>query len=388
MNPVKSLFMLDPEVIFLNHGSFGACPIPVFESYQGWQRRLEKQPVRFLGREIQDLLRSSRQILGEYLKADPANLVYLPNATFAVNLVARSLELAEGDEVLISNHEYGACENSWLFNTRKRGAKVVRAEIPLPLPPVDQVIDLIWRGISDRTRLIFLSQITSPTAVQLPVKRICQKARKNGLLVFIDGAHAPGQVELDLDSMGADFYTGNCHKWMLTPKGSAFLYTRPERQAQLEPLIVSWGWGENSPYQSDTRYLQELEWWGTMDPAAYLSVPAAIQFQKEHNWAEVRETSRKLLSEALTKIQSLTGLVPIYGKNQENFIQLGAAELPADKQPEKLQGWLYEKYKIEIPVISWEGRWLIRPSVQGYNTQEELDLLINALGQYLNSGCE
>jgi isopenicillin-N epimerase len=384
MHPLKSLFMLDPEVIFLNHGSFGACPVPVFETYQGWQQRLEKQPVQFLGREIRDLLRSARLVLGEYLNADPANLVYLPNATFAVNLVARSLELGAGEEVVISNHEYGACENAWLFNTRKCGARLVRTEIPLPLPAEDRIIDLIWQGISEHTRLLFISHITSPTAIRLPVESICRKAREDGIPVLIDGAHAPGQADLNLEDLGADFYTGNCHKWMLAPKGSAFLYARPERQSQLEPLVVSWGWGENSPFKSDTRFLQELEWWGTMDPAAYLSVPAAIEFQREHNWHLVREGCREMLGEVLAEIQSLTGLASIYGENREDFIQLGAAELPKDCQPENLQAWLLDSYQIEIPVISWEGRWLIRPSVQGYNRQEDLERLVFALKQYLS----
>lgn len=385
MNPLKSLFSLNPALTFLNHGSFGACPRPVFEVYQDWQRRLEDQPVQFLGREIHDQLRCARASLGEYLHAAPANLVYLPNATFAVNLVAHSLDLGEGDEVLLSNHEYGACENAWLFYTRKSGARLVRADIPLPLPGPDQILDLVWKGVSAHTRVIFLSQITSPTAVHLPVREICHKARQQGIQVFIDGAHAPGQVDLELEELGADFYTGNCHKWMLGPKGSAFLYARPERQSQLEPLVVSWGWGENASYQSDTRFLQELEWWGTLDPSAYLSVPAAIEFQRDQAWPQVRQTCREMLANALARIDALTGLGSIYGDHQDNFIQLGAAELPADCQPEQLQDWLYHHYRIEIPVLSWEGRWLIRISVQGYNSQADLDLLLTALEQYFRA---
>ncbi len=383
MKPLKTQFLLNPEVIFLNHGSFGATPVTVFNNYQKWQRKLEDQPVQFLGRDIHDLLRSSRQRLAAFLGADPSDLVFVPNATFAVNIIARSLDLGPGDEIIISNHEYGACENVWLFLSRKKDLKIVRAEIPLPLPSEDFIIKEIWKRITNRTRLIFLSQITSPTAVRLPVEKICRQAREEGILVFIDGAHAPGQVDLDLKGIGADFYTGNCHKWMMAPKGSGFLHVRPENQLSIEPLVVSWGWGENSPFESDSRFLQEQEWWGTIDPAAYLSVPAAIEFHEEHNWRMVREQCRGMLVEALGEIESLTGLPSIYGDNRDNFIQLGTAELPPGCRPEKMRSWLYDQHKIEIPVIEWENRWLIRPSIQGYNTREELDTLVAAVGEYL-----
>jgi isopenicillin-N epimerase len=383
MESRKDLFLLDPEVIFLNHGSFGAAPRVVFDIYQHWQRMLEKQPVKFLSRDIFDLFRESREKLGSYLNANPSDLVYIPNATFGVNLVARSLKIKEGDEIIISNHEYGACENVWRFVCEKSGAVLKQIDIPLPLPPGDQIIELIWDGITDRTRMIFLSQITSPTAIRLPIEKICQRARNEKIMTFIDGAHAPGQIMLNLDELGADFYTGNCHKWMLAPKGSAFLFAQPERQKLLEPLVVSWGWGENSPIESDTKFLRELEWWGTKDPAAYLSVPAAIQFQEDHNWVTIRDQCFKLLRDLIQEIEKLTGMPSIYGDEEQSFIQLAAAELPEACLPEKLQSWLYQEYKIEIPVIDWEGRWLIRPSVQAYNEQPDLDLLLSALQKYL-----
>ena len=191
MKPLKTRFLLDPEVIFLNHGSFGATPVAVFNDYQEWQRKLENQPVQYLDRDVHDLLRSSRQRLAAYLGADPSDLVFVPNATFAVNIIARSLDLGPGDEIIISNHEYGACENVWSFLSQKTEVNIVRVEIPLPLPSEEQITEIIGSRITDRTRLIFLSQITSPTAVRLPVEKICQKTREQGILVFIDGAHAP-----------------------------------------------------------------------------------------------------------------------------------------------------------------------------------------------------
>ena len=382
MNKLKSLFFLDPEVVFLNHGSFGATPRPVLENYQDWQRRLEKQPVLYLVRENQEHFRSARKELASYLNTDPDNLVYVPNATFGVNVIARSLDFQPGDELLTTNHEYGACDNIWTFLSQKKGLKVIQRHIPLPLPSKEEMIEAIWEGVSEKTRLIFLSQITSPTAIRLPVEEICQRAREAGILILIDGAHAPGQLDLDLDELGADFYTGNCHKWLMAPKGSGFLHIQPEHLDLVDPLVVSWGWGENCPYNNDSRLQAILEWWGTKDPAAYFSTPAAIAFQQEYDWDQVRTACRKMLGGVLRKIEELTGLPSIYGENEGSFIQIGAAEWPADWRPESLQSWLYDVHKIEIPIIHWEDRWLIRPSVQGYNRQEDLDLLVKALREY------
>lgn len=383
MNTLQSQFYLDPQVIFLNHGSFGATPRPVLEEYQAWQRRLEAQPVLFLAREFWEHSRTARQALAAYLGADPDNLVFIPNATFGVNIVARSLELQPGDQVLTSNHEYGACENVWEFLGQRAGFQLVQREIPLPLPSEDEIVETLWSGVTERTRLIFLSQITSPTAVRLPVEGICRRARDAGIPLLVDGAHAPGQIGLELNSLGADFYTGNCHKWMMAPKGAAFLHIQPEYHDLIQPLVVSWGWGENCPFESESRLQALLEWWGTRDPAAHFSVPAAIRFQEDHHWDEVRPKCREMLAETLAKIEQLTGLPSIYGKTRDNFVQVGGALLPAGSRPEELQPWLYEKHRIEIPVIQWGDQWLIRPSVQGYNTREDLDLLIEALGEYL-----
>jgi len=386
MDKLRSHFLLDPTVTFLNHGSFGATPREVLEVYHDWQRRLESQPVKFLGRELPDLLRSARRALGRFLQADPDNLVFIPNATFGVNVIARTFNFQPGDELLTSDQEYGACDNVWRYIGQRSRLKMVQREIPLPLPSDDEIVEIIWSGVTKQTRLIFLSHITSPTAVRLPVEQICQRARKAGILTLIDGAHAPGQIELNLTDFGADFYTGNCHKWLMAPKGSAFLHIRPEHQDTIQPLVVSWGWGENCPYPSDSHLQAVLEWWGTKDPAAYLSVPEAIQFQTAHHWDAVREKCRKLLEETLEKIQKITGLPSLYGTEKNRFCQVGAAFLPSDNKPDTLQAWLYDKHRIEIPVIHWRDQWLIRPSVQGYNTEEDLEMLVEALNEYLVKG--
>ncbi len=380
MNQLTTQFLLDPGVVFLNHGSFGACPRPVFEEYQRFQRRLEYQPVLFLGREILDEMRNARQRLAEFVHSDPQDIVFVPNATFGVNIIARSLNLTAGDEVLITDHEYGACENIWEFLSQSEGFSIQRARIPLPLPDPDQIVDRLLERTSSRTRLIFVSQITSPTAVQMPVKALCTEARSRGIMTLIDGAHGPGQLPLDLNALGADYYTGNCHKWLLSPKGAGFLYVRKAHQEGIKPLVVSWGWGKNCPYSSDTRMLDLLEFWGTKDPAAYLSVPRAIDFQIENKWDVVRKRCQNLLGDALSEIRKLTGMPSIYGKSGLNdYAQMAAAELPSRWQPHELQAWLYDHRRIEIPVIEWNQRWLMRISVQGYNTREDLDELISAL---------
>ncbi len=372
-------FLLDPNVIFLNHGSFGATPREVFEAYQRWQYKLEQQPVQFIVRELLDHLKHARLKLGYYLHAPDDDLVFIPNATFGVNIIARSLALETGDEILTSGHEYGACDNAWSFICKKTGAAYIRQPIPLPLSSFGKIVEQFWQGVTPHTKVIFLSHITSPTALCLPVGEICRRARQAGIITIIDGAHAPGQIHLNLESLGADFYIGNCHKWMLGAKGSGFLYARKELQAIVEPLVVSWGWGENSPYTTGSGFIDHLEWWGTKDPSAYLSVPSAIQFMEQNDWQSVRQQCHQILHQALQRISDLTGLPPIYPDKDGYFHQMGVAPLPPIDDLVGFQTQLYKRYRIEVPCIQWNGRAFIRISVQGYNTQGDIDVLLNAL---------
>ena len=376
---MKDLFLLDPSVVFLNHGSFGACPKPVFAAYQEWQRRLERQPVQFLGRELAGHLLSARQALGSYLGSPAENIVYIPNATFGVNAIARSLDLQPGDEILTTDHEYGACDKTWEFVCRKRGAAYIRQPIRMPTGPPEEVFEQIWAGVSEQTRLIFCSHITSPTALTLPVAQLCQRARQAGILTLVDGAHAPGQIDLDLEAIQADFYTGNCHKWMLAPKGSAFLYARPEVQALVEPLVVSWGWQAAEDFSSGSAFVDRFQWRGTDDPSACLAVPAAIQFMAEHDWPAVRRRGHGLLEQALERIASLTGLTGMYFNPESDFQQMAVAPIPLQADLVRFQKRLYADYRVEVPCIEWNGRHFIRISIQGYNTADDLERLIAAL---------
>jgi len=302
-------FQIRPDITFFNHGSFGACPRPVFETYQEWQRRLETDPVEFLGRRLNEIRYEAQESLATYLGTQADRIVFVRNTTVGVNIVARSLRLGPGDEVLATDHEYGASDRIWRFLSGQHGMHYINQPIPLPLESDEEVIEHLWRGVTPRTKVVFISHITSPTALIFPVAKICQRAREAGILTVVDGAHAPGQILLDLDALGADFYIGNCHKWLCAPKGAAFLYARPEQQALLQPLIVSWGWDSLTP--SSSTFQDYFGWLGTDDPAAYLSVPSAISFQREHNWDAVRVACHELAGLARQQITALVGTEPI-----------------------------------------------------------------------------
>jgi len=378
MTSLKEYFLLDPEIIFLNHGSFGAAPLPVFEVYQSWQRRLERQPVLFLGRELDGLLRESRVALGEYLNVDADDLVYVPNATHGVNIIAHSLQLERGDEILTTDHEYGACDYTWDFICGQRGASYIHQPIRLPVCSGEEVVDQFWQGVTARTKAVYLSHITSPTALRLPVEIICQLARQAGIMTIIDAAHSPGQIPVDLQALNADIVFGNCHKWMLGVKGAGFLYVRRELQSLVEPLIVSWGHNPTPETTTGSRFIDLLQWTGTKDPTAALAVPTAIQFMHQHDWEIVRQHCHRLLGQAIGRICDLTGLAPLYPLESDFYGQMGVAPLPTSNLA-VLKRRLYDEFKIEIPVFSWQDRQLIRISIQGYNTQEDLDALLNAL---------
>lgn len=382
MSALKQYFLLDPNIIFLNHGSFGATPRPVFEAYQSWQLRLERQPVLFLGREFDELLLQSRTALGGYLNADAEDLVYIPNATHGVNIIARALQLQEGDEVLTTDHEYGACDYTWDFLCAKAGARYIHRPIPVPVCTDDHIVEQFWQGVTPRTKAIYLSHITSPTALRLPVEKICARAKQAGILSIVDAAHSPGQIHVDLKALDADVVFGNCHKWMLSAKGAAFLYVRHQLQDLIEPLIVSWGYQATEDTTTGSRFVDLLQWAGTKDPSAALAVPAAIEFMQEHNWAQVRVDCHALLHETLARLVDLTGLSPLYPLDSSFYGQMGVAPLPASDLKE-LKRRLYDEHRIEVPLIEWNGMHLIRVSIQAYNDRRDADALLDALNSLL-----
>lgn len=366
-------FLLNPDIIFLNHGSFGACPRPVFEVYQQWQREMESQPVEFLGRRYDALLDDARAQMAAYLAASPDDLVFVPNATVGINTVARSLELQPGDEILTTHHEYGAMDFTWQAVCQKTGARYIVAEISTPIESDAQVIAQLWAHVTPHTRVLFFSHITSPTALSFPAAALCQKARESGILTVIDGAHAPGQIAVNLVEIDADFYTGNCHKWLCAPKGAGFLYVRRDQQPTLEPLITSWGWPESN-------FVRRNQWQGTRDIAAFLSVPAAIAFQERHNWPDVRRQCHAWALNIQQQITHQTGLPPLSGET--HFAQMVSVPLP-ETDLDALKRALYDDYRIEVPLIRWNGQSCVRVSFQGYNTPSDGDALVRALTELL-----
>jgi isopenicillin-N epimerase len=356
-------FLLDPAVAHLNHGSFGACPVPVFEEYQRLQLELEQGPTDFFtrkvarwfwnGKEEPGRLAEARGVLAAFVGACADDLVFVPNATSGLNAVIRSLRLKPGDEVLTTEHEYGAIKRTWEF----AGAKLVVCEP-----------DELGSRIGPRTRAVSVSHITSPTALVFPVAEICAAAREAGALTIVDGAHAPGHVALDLETLGADIYAGNCHKWLCAPKGAGFLWARPEHQGWISPLVVSWG------YREDADFAERHGWQGTRDPAAYLAVPKAIEVHATFD-AERSRTVADLAEEQLAAL----GLPRVSG---EPAPYMRAVELPPG-DPDELWSRLYDEFRVEVPVYAWSGRRLLRVSIGPYNDEADVGRLVMALERLL-----
>ncbi|HEY9748176.1 MAG TPA: aminotransferase class V-fold PLP-dependent enzyme [Allocoleopsis sp.] len=370
---------LDPEVTFLNHGAFGACPKPVLEIQQQFRQRLERQPLRFLAQDLEGLLDDARATLAEFVGADPLDLAFVPNATTGVNTVLRSLHFTPDDELLTTNHEYNACRNALDFVAARSGAQVVVADIPLPLQSPDQVIEAVIAKISPKTRLALLDHVTSQTGLVMPIQRLIRELKQLGIETLIDGAHAPGTVPLNLSAIGATYYTGNCHKWLCAPKGAAFLYVQRDRQAQIRPLTISHG--ANSPRTERSRFRLEFDWPGTYDPSAYLSVPTAIQFMGTllpGGWPELMAQNR---TKALAARKILCEALKVPPPCPDEMIAALAVVPLSDGSYQALQTALLEQYGIEVPIVPWPmgQKRLVRVAAQIYNTLPQYEYLAQAL---------
>ncbi len=375
---IKSQFYLDPEIAFLNHGSFGACPKPIFEHYQYWQRELEKNPVRFIQKELGGHLKKSKEALSKYIHCDAKDFFFTPNPTTAINTVMRSIALQAGDEILTTNHEYGAMDRTWHYYCKKSGAQYIRQNISLPIISKEQILEQFWSGYTSKTKVVFLNQISSATALIFPVKEICEKARSLGLITIIDGAHVPGHIDLNITELNPDYYTGTLHKWMLAPKGCSFLYVRKELQDSLDPLVVSWGYESVAPGES--RFLDYHEQQGTRDIAAFLTAPAAIEFLKTNHWSEQSQKCKQTILEIYADFCQLVGTEPICPISSEFLGQMCSIPIKTQK-PLELKELLYNQYKIEIPVMQIDHGFFIRISWNAYNEASDLDRLKNALIQ-------
>jgi isopenicillin-N epimerase len=372
---LREQFLLDPGVVFLNHGSFGACPKPVFEEYQRLQLELERQPVDFLSRyrRYPGLIDAAKAELAGYVGAAPGNLVFTTNATEGMNAVARSLTLSAGDDVVAPVGEYGAVDMLWHHVCERAGARYVQAEISAGTGE-EEALELLWSHVTESTRAVMCSHISCFTGVVFPVEELCRRAREHDVISIVDGAHAPGQVPLELDRLEPDFYAGNCHKWLCSPKGAGFLYARPERQELLQPLVISWDWEEETAFDARRR------WLGTRDPAAWLAVPAAIRFQEAHGWDDVRRRCHLLGLHVRERLSELFALDPVTG--EDSFVQMVAAALPPCDVRD-VQRRLLAEYRIEVLLQELAGVPLVRVSFQAYNDSGDVDALVGALAEIL-----
>lgn len=376
MQNLKSLFLLDQKITFLNFGSFGACPKPIFEDYQKWQRELEFEPVQFTTVNGPEYLRLSRVALSKFINCHEDDIVFTANPSYALNIITKNLKLNEGDEILSTNLEYGAMDRAWDYYCEKSKAKYVRQPITLPLTSKEKLVEDFFAGLSSKTKAIFISQITSSTGLILPVQEICDRAKQHGLMTIVDGAHTPGHIPLDLKKLNPDVFAGACHKWMMTPKGSSFLYVKKELQHLFDPLVISWGYKSIAP--SHSSFLDYHQFNGTRDFSAFLTIPRAIEFMKEHEWPQVAANCRKMVLENAPRFCDLYQTKALAPLNENFFGQLFSIPAPIS-EPEKFQKLLYQKYNIEIPVMRQGNDVYIRYSIQVFNTQKDLDILYDAL---------
>lgn len=377
---MKSQFLLYPTITFLNHGSFGACPKPIFEEYQRFQLELETEPVLFIQKKAGGYLKTAREKLSDYIGCNSLDVFFTPNPTFAINTIMRSLDLQEGDEILSTNHEYGAMDRIWSFYSKKSGAKYIRQNITLPVTSKEQLLDEFWKGYNSKTKIIFLNHISSCTALVFPVKEICDRARELGIITIIDGAHVPGQLDLNIEDLNPDFYTGTLHKWMLAPKGSSFLYVKKAFQNTLDPLIVGWGYESISPGES--QFLDYQDYQGTRDISSFLTTPKVIEFLEKNNWQSIAKQSKAIVLGNYQRFCDLLHIQPLCPISEEFLVQMASIPVKTTN-PIGLKELLFTKYKIEIPVMSLNGNFYLRYSINGYNSQEDLDVLYAALQDIL-----
>lgn len=373
---MKSKFLLDPTITFLNHGSFGATPQSVFEAKVNLQRELEADPVHFIQKKLPIYLKAAKEPLAEFIGCDTDDFFFTPNPTQAINTIMRSLQLQPGDEILATNHEYGAMDRTWNFYCKKSGVKYIRQNISLPITSKEQILEDFWKGYSSKTKVVFINQISSSTALIFPVKEICDKAQELGLITIVDGAHVPGHIPLNLRELNPDYYTGTLHKWMLAPKGSSFLYVKKEFQADLDPLIVSWGY--ESLFPSESQFLDYHEYQGTNDHSTYLCTPQVIQFLKENNWETQSKACRAMVIEQYPRFCKLLNSQPLCPVTEEFLGQMASIPVCTSK-PMELKEVLYSKYHIQIPVMPLNDGVYLRFSINAYNTIADLDMLYAAL---------
>ena len=387
---MKEHWILDPAVTYLNHGSFGAAPKVVLARQNELRTQLEREPVRFMVRELEPLLDHAREMLAEFVGAEPASIAFVPNATTGVNAVLRSLDLDVHDELLVSSHEYNASRNALDYVAGLAGAKVVPADVPFPIQSPDEVFDRIMERVTGRTRLLLIDHVTSQTGLIFPIARLIDALNQRGIDTLVDGAHAPGMFPLDLDALGAAYYTGNLHKWVCAPKGAGFLYVRANRRRGIHPVVISHG--ANAARTDRSRFHLEFDWPGTFDPTPMLCVPTALQFMStllDGGWPEVMRRNRELALRARDLLCTRLGI----DKPAPDEMLGSMAAIPlSDGTPyvptlfgDPLQDALLFERGIEVPIVPWpkQPKRVLRVSAQLYNTIGDYEKLATALVELL-----
>ncbi|QRK04011.1 aminotransferase class V-fold PLP-dependent enzyme [Archangium violaceum] len=390
-SPFRSYWSLDPEVTFLNHGSYGACPTRVLEEQSRLRARMEAEPVRFLHRELEALADAARASLGAFLDADPDDLAFINNATTGVNTVLQSLRFAPGDELLTTDHEYNASKNALDFVASRWGVKVVVAKLPWPVPSPQAVVDAVLAHVTERTRLLLIDHITSQTALVLPVATLVHAMRERGVETLVDGAHGPGQVPLSLRQLGAAYYTGNCHKWLCAPKGAAFLYVRRDLQPGIRPVVISHGY--NSRREDRSQFRLDFDWLGTNDPTPFLCIPKVLEVMggmQPGGWPEVMASNRAKALAARAFLCQRLGVAPqcpedMVGSMATVPLPDGFPARPSVLGLDPLQDRLLFEHRIEVPITPWPRppHRHVRVSAQLYNSHAEYQRLAEALGALL-----
>jgi len=387
-SPYRKHWSIDPELSFLNHGSFGACPTAVLKHQSQLRGRMEASLVRFMARELEGQVDRARAILADFVGAQPADLVFVPNATSGANAVLRSMELTADDEILVTNHGYNACNNAVDFVTRRAGARTVTADLPFPVESDDQIIDAVLQQVSARTRLALIDHITSATGLILPIAKLIGALRERGVETLVDGAHAPGMLELQIERWNPAYYTGNCHKWLCAPKGAAFLWVRSDLQAGVRPTVISHG--ANSKRTDRSLFQQEFGWTGTGDPTSILCVPAALEFMgslMDGGWPALRRYNHEMVLAGAATVQAALGVPAAAPDSMLGSLAsillpddgLGSPASAFDVDPLQLR--LFDDHAIEVPIM-WSdaaGRRLVRISAQAYNDPDEYERLAQAL---------
>jgi isopenicillin-N epimerase len=393
-NPLAQHWTLDPEIAFLNHGSFGACPRVVLEEQQRLRDEMERQPVEFFVRKLPDRFDAARQRLAEFLGADPESLAVVPNATTGVNAILRSLDFGPGDELLTTDHEYNACRNALDYVAERSGARLVTVQVPFPCDAPGRVLEVVLSAVTRRTRLVLIDHVTSPTGMILPIADLIRDLGERGIDTLVDGAHAPGMLPLSLDELGSAYYVGNCHKWICAPKGAAFLHARADRRESVRPLTISHG--ANTPRPGRSRFHDEFDWMGTDDPTAFLAVPTAIEFLASivpGGWGEIRERNRDLALKARDLLASALGVEPpcpseMIGSLVSFPLPDGSGEPPRSAlYADPVQDILLRDHGIEVPIVSWPAppQRLVRVSAQLYNDPGQYERLGTALRNSLRA---